>query len=53
MLTVEMSLGQMVEDVRLAILGTKPVHFHGRTGGMTPTPREVLDEIERIVEEGI
>jgi 2-oxoglutarate ferredoxin oxidoreductase subunit alpha len=52
-LTVEMSLGQMVEDVRLAILGTKPVHFYGRTGGMTPTPREILNEIERIVEEGI
>ena len=52
-LTIEMSLGQMVEDVRLAILGAKPVHFYGRTGGMTPTPREVLDEIERIVEEGI
>ncbi len=52
-ITVEMSLGQMVEDVRLAILESKPVHFYGRTGGMTPTPREVLDEIERIVEEGI
>ena len=52
-LTVEMSLGQMVEDVRLAILGSKPVRFYGRTGGMTPTPREVLEEIERIVEEGI
>lgn len=52
-LTVEMSLGQMVEDVRLAILDSKPIHFYGRTGGMTPTPREVLEEIERIVEEGI
>lgn len=52
-LVVEMSLGQMVEDVRLAILNSKPVRFYGRTGGMTPTPREVKDEIERIVEEGM
>ncbi|NLA06570.1 MAG: 3-methyl-2-oxobutanoate dehydrogenase subunit VorB [Firmicutes bacterium] len=52
-LVVEMSLGQMIEDVRLAILDSKPVCFYGRTGGMTPTPREVLDEIEKIVEEGI
>ena len=51
-LTIEMSLGQMVEDVRLAILGDKPTHFYGRTGGMTPTPEEVLDEIERLVEGG-
>jgi len=52
-LVAEMSLGQMIEDVRLAILDSKPVCFYGRTGGMTPTPREVLDEIEKIVEEGI
>ncbi len=52
-LVVEMSLGQMVEDVRLATGNSKSVHFYGRTGGMTPTPREVLNEIERIVEEGI
>jgi 2-oxoglutarate ferredoxin oxidoreductase subunit alpha len=52
-LTVEMSHGQMIEDVRLAILGGRPIHFYCRTGGMTPTPREVLNEIERIVEEGI
>lgn len=52
LLAVEMSLGQMVEDVRLATGGAKPVHFYGRTGGMTPTPMEVLDEIVKIVEKG-
>ncbi|MBC7082261.1 MAG: 3-methyl-2-oxobutanoate dehydrogenase subunit VorB [Firmicutes bacterium] len=51
-LVVEMSLGQMVEDVRLALGETKPVHFYGRTGGMSPSPREILDEIVKIVERG-
>jgi 2-oxoglutarate ferredoxin oxidoreductase subunit alpha len=41
-LVVELSAGQMVEDVRLALEGTVPVFFHGRTGGMIPTPDEVL-----------
>ncbi len=51
-LVVEMSLGQMVEDVRLAIGDAKPVHFHGRTGGMNPAPREILDEIVKLAERG-
>ena len=50
-LTLELSAGQMVEDVRLAINGSKPVHFHGRTGGMIMTPREVLEEIRKIFAE--
>jgi 2-oxoglutarate ferredoxin oxidoreductase subunit alpha len=44
---VEMSAGQMVEDVRLAIEGRTPVFFHGRTGGMVPTPGEVVDAMRR------
>ena len=44
---VEMSAGQMVEDVRLAVEGRTPVFFHGRTGGMVPTPGEVLDALSR------
>ena len=40
---VELSAGQLVEDVRLAVEGRTPVFFHGRTGGMVPTPGEVLD----------
>ena len=38
-ISVEMSCGQMIEDVRLAVNGRKPVHFYGRTGGMVPTSR--------------
>ena len=49
-LTLEMSMGQMVEDVRLSVNGKKPVYFYGRTGGMVPTPRAVLEEIKKIRE---
>ena len=40
---MELSAGQLVEDVRLAVEGRTPVFFHGRTGGMVPTPGEVVD----------
>ena len=49
-LTVEMSMGQMVDDVKLAIDCQKPVHFFGRTGGVIPSPDEVLAEIKKIKE---
>ncbi len=45
-LTVEMSLGQMVEDVRLAVEGKVPVEHYGRLGGMIPTPEEILDVLK-------
>ncbi|HHU06230.1 MAG TPA: 3-methyl-2-oxobutanoate dehydrogenase subunit VorB [Clostridiales bacterium] len=48
-LTVEMSMGQMVEDVRLVVNGRKPVYFKGRTGGIIPTPDEVLTEVKAIL----
>ncbi len=44
---LELSAGQLVEDVRLAVEGRVPVFFHGRTGGMIPTPGEVVDELRR------
>ena len=44
-LTVEMSMGQMIEDVRLAVEGKAPVEFFGRTGGMIPSPEEILDKL--------
>lgn len=47
-LCVEMSMGQMVEDVRLAVNGKKPVEFFGRTGGVIPTPAEVLEQIKKL-----
>lgn len=48
-LAVEMSKGQMVEDVRLSVEGRKPVHFYGRSGGMVPSPEEILDKAMEIV----
>jgi 2-oxoglutarate ferredoxin oxidoreductase subunit alpha len=46
-LVVEMSAGQLVEDVRLAVGNRTPVLFHGRTGGVVPTPGEVVDALRR------
>jgi 2-oxoisovalerate ferredoxin oxidoreductase alpha subunit len=40
---VEMSTGQMVDDVRLALNGRRPVEFYGRCGGVVPSAEEVLD----------
>ena len=48
LLSVEMSMGQMIEDIKLAINCSKPVEFFGRTGGVIPTPVEVLEEIKKI-----
>ena len=48
-LAVEMSMGQMVEDVRLSVEGRKPVHFYGRSGGMIPSPEEILKKVMEIV----
>jgi 2-oxoglutarate ferredoxin oxidoreductase subunit alpha len=48
MLVVELSAGQMVEDVRLAVEGRCPVAFHGRTGGMVPSPDEVLGQLREL-----
>jgi 2-oxoglutarate ferredoxin oxidoreductase subunit alpha len=48
MLVVELSMGQMLYDVKAAVEYAIPVHFHGRTGGMLPAPAEVLAEIKRI-----
>jgi 2-oxoglutarate ferredoxin oxidoreductase subunit alpha len=46
MMSVEYSLGQMIEDVQLAAGGALEVQFYGRVGGMIPTPEEVLDAVE-------
>lgn len=48
-LVVELSTGQMIEDVHLALSGAKPVHFHSRLGGMLVTPEEVAAKVEAIV----
>ncbi len=52
LLAVELSTGQMVEDVRLAVNGKVPVHFYGRCGGMVPSGNELLNEFKKIMEGG-
>ncbi len=44
-LTVELSMGQMIEDVRLAVNGLKPVEFYGRTGGNVMTPDDIVNYV--------
>lgn len=48
-LVMEMSAGQMVEDVQLTVKNMKPVHFHGRMGGMIPNVADVLAKIQDIM----
>jgi 2-oxoglutarate ferredoxin oxidoreductase subunit alpha len=50
-LVVEMSGGQMLEDVKLAVEGRIPVHFYGRMGGVLPLPDEILEEIRKVKSE--
>lgn len=44
-LTVEMSCGQMIEDVKLGIECRKPVHFYGRSGGGVPSEDEIMKKV--------
>lgn len=48
-LTVEMSTGQMVDDVKIAVEGKLPVYFYGRTGGMIPSPIEISNKVKEII----
>jgi pyruvate/2-oxoacid:ferredoxin oxidoreductase alpha subunit len=50
LLVVELSTGQMVEDVRLAVSGLRPVHFYGRSGGVLPSVEEIVDKIDDLLE---
>lgn len=48
-MVVEMSAGQMVEDVKLSILGRCPVHFYGRMGGGVPSTNEIINNILEVL----
>lgn len=48
-LTVEMSMGQMIDDVKLSVNGKLPVDFYGRVGGMIPTPEGVMGKIKEMI----
>lgn len=48
-LTVEMSLGQMIDDVKIANNGRLPVDFYGRVGGMIPEPEAIMEKIKEMI----
>jgi len=48
-LVVEMSVGQMVEDIERCVKGQREVDFFGRTGGIVPTPNEVKDKVRELL----
>jgi 2-oxoglutarate ferredoxin oxidoreductase subunit alpha len=47
-LVVEMSYGQMLEDVKLALGESSQIEFYGRAGGVWITPKEILEEIKKL-----
>ncbi len=51
-LVVEMNMGQMVDDVKLAVNGKIPVHLHSRPAGGIPTGEEILKIIQTITKKG-
>ena len=48
-LTVELSAGQMWEDVRLAVEGRAETPFYGELGGVVPSPKRILEEVRKYV----
>ena len=49
LLVVEMSLGQMIDDVKLACECKLPVDFYGRSGGMIPSPAEIANKAKELI----
>jgi len=50
-LDIELSFGQMIEDVKLSTEFKKPVHFYGRQGGMLPEPNEISEVMLKLMKE--
>jgi 2-oxoglutarate ferredoxin oxidoreductase subunit alpha len=46
-ISIEMSMGQLVEDVELSVRGARMVHWYGKCGGEVPTPEEVMEVITK------
>jgi len=49
-LVVELSAGQMLQDVQIAMAGARPIHFHGRTGGNLVTPEDAAVKMRDVAE---
>jgi 2-oxoglutarate ferredoxin oxidoreductase subunit alpha len=48
-MAVELSPGRLIDDVRIAVNGVRPVHFYGRAAGVIPQPREIIEEVRKIL----
>ncbi|BEP28194.1 3-methyl-2-oxobutanoate dehydrogenase subunit VorB [Helicovermis profundi] len=48
-MSVEMSMGQMIDDVKIAVNGRWPVGFFGRSGGVIPTPTGVKNAVKEML----
>jgi len=46
-LCAELSMGQMIQDVKLAVEGSVPVHFYGRAGGIVFEPIEIVNAVKK------
>lgn len=48
-MSVEMSMGQMIDDIKISLAGRLPVSFFGRTGGMIPSPEEIMNAVKETI----
>ena len=48
-ISIEMSMGQMVEDVDRCVKGRRPVEWYGKCGGDVPTPEEIIGVIRGLL----
>ncbi len=48
-ISIEMSMGQMVEDVERSVKGQRPVEFYGECGGEIPTPEKIIEVIKGLI----
>lgn len=51
-MSIEMSMGQMIEDVQRSVLGQRPVEWYGKCGGEVPTPEEIMDVTRKFIQKG-
>ena len=48
-ISIEMSMGQMVEDVQRCVMGKKPVEFYGECGGEIPSPEKIIEIVKELI----
>ncbi|MDD4463146.1 MAG: 3-methyl-2-oxobutanoate dehydrogenase subunit VorB [Desulfobacterales bacterium] len=48
-LSIELNMGQMLEDVQRAVLGERPVYWHGNAGGDIPSPEDIMDLVKSFL----